>query len=131
MSTAPDRRRTPPPGGAAPPEEAGEIKLRPLAEQVTKRYGQVFPDEDERYEPEVWRAWCTHDAQYLLQWAILDVAGAAKLDEQVGWLARVLGARDFPLDRLARTLGLCADAVQEQSPAAADRLRAVAPTVTG
>lgn len=131
MSGAPDRRTTAPPSGAPAPEQADGIKLVPLAEEVTERYAVEFPDEDERYEPEVWRAWCVHDSRYLLQWAILDVAGTTDLAQQVGWLARILGARDFPLDRLARTLELCGDVLAEEHGRddVAERLRAVAATV--
>ena len=106
-------KRTSMPSGAAPPEEAGGLELRPLADAVVERYAAEFPDEDERYEPKVWRAWCRHDTQYLMQWAVLDVELSADLRANVAWLARVLGARDFPLDRLARTLELAADVVAE------------------
>ena len=120
-------RRVAPPSGAPAPETADGVDLRALGELVTNRYGREFPDEDERYDPAIWRAWCRHDAQYLLQWAILDADGTISLDEQVAWLARVLSARDFPLDRLARTLELCADAVATVGREdAAGRLRSVA-----
>ena len=120
-------RRTAPPTGAAPPEEAGGLDLRELAQRVTDRYALEFPDEDERYEPAVWRAWCRHDAQYLLQWAVLDVERTTSLDRQVAWLAGVLDARGFPLDRLARTLELCADEADAQDRAdVGDRLRGAA-----
>ena len=112
------------PSGAPPPEVAGGLDLRALAEVVTERYAAEFPDEDERYEPQVWRAWCRHDTQYLLQWAVLDTKGLARLDDQVAWLARVLAARDFPLDRLARTLELTADVAGEAGrDDVAERLR--------
>ena len=113
------------PSGAAPPEEAGGLELRRLADAVVERYAVAFPDEDERYEPKVWRAWCRHDTQYLLEWAILDVEGAADLDRNVAWLARILANRDFPLDRLARTLELAADVIAEEGrDDVAGRLRA-------
>ncbi len=112
------------PSGAPAPEEADGLDLRRMAEVVTDRYALEFPDEDERYEPKVWRAWCRHDTQYLLHWAVLDARGTAKIDDQVGWLARVLAARDFPLDRLARTLELAADvAAEEGRDDVAERLR--------
>jgi hypothetical protein len=120
-------RRVAPPSGAPAPEFADGLELRGLAEQVTERYGREFPDEDERYDPAVWRAWCRHDAQYLLQWAVLDGQEVLSLSEQVAWLARVLAARDFPLDRLARTLELCADVVGDEGREdVAQRLRDVA-----
>jgi hypothetical protein len=120
-------RHVAPPSGAPAPEVAGGLQLRALAELVTERYGREYPDEDERYDPAVWRAWCRHDAQYLMQWAVLDGQEVLSLSEQVAWLSRVLGARDFPLDRLARTLELCADVVGEEGREdVAQRLRDVA-----
>ena len=120
-------RRVAPPSGAPAPETADGLDLRALALQVTERYGHEYPDEDERYDPAVWRAWCRHDAQYLLQWAVLDGQELLSLSEQVAWLGRVLAARDFPLDRLARTLELCADVVGEEGREdVARRLRDVA-----
>ena len=113
------------PSGASAPEDTGGLDLRRMAETVTERYAREFPDEDQRYEPKVWRAWCRHDTQYLLHWAILDVEGTTRLRDQVAWLSRVLAARDFPLDRLARTLELAADVVaQEGRSDVAERLRA-------
>ena len=120
-------KRTAMPSGAAPPEEAAGLDLRAMAERVTDRYGTEFPDEDERYEPAIWRAWCRHDTQYLLQWAVLDVEQMTSLDAQVAWLAGILEARGFPLDRLARTLELAGDeADAEQRTDVGDRLRAAA-----
>ena len=117
-------KRTALPSGAAPPEEAGGLDLRAMAERVTDRYGIEFPDEDERYDPAVWRAWCRHDTQYLLQWAVLDVEQTTSLDTQVAWLAGILETRGFPLDRLARTLELAGDeADAEQRTDVGDRLR--------
>ena len=119
------------PSGAPAPEEAAGLDLRAMAQRVTDRYGEEFPDEDERYEPKVWRAWCRHDTQYLLQWAVLDAEGATSLQRQVDWLAGILDARGFPLDRLARTLELAADeAEREERPDVALRLRASAGEVS-
>jgi hypothetical protein len=123
-------RRVAPPAGAPPPETADGLDLRVLAERVTDLYGGEYPDEDERYDRAVWRAWCRHDAQYLLQWAVLEGSELLSLSEQVAWLASVLAARDFPLDRLARTLELCADVVgAEGREDVAQRLRDVAKEV--
>ena len=120
-------KRTVMPSGAAPPEEAAGLDLRAMADRVTDRYGTEFPDEDERYDPAVWRAWCRHDTQYLLQWAVLDVEQTTSLDTQVAWLAGILDARGFPLDRLARTLELAGDeADAEQRTDVGERLRAAA-----
>jgi hypothetical protein len=86
------------------------LDLRDLARGVCARYRAEFPDEEERYG-DAGQAWCVHDNQYILHWALLDAQGLTKLDDQVAWLGRVLGARDFPLDRLARNLELAADVV--------------------
>jgi hypothetical protein len=120
-------RRVAPPTGAAPPESAGGLDLLAIAERVTERYAAEYPDEDERYEPSVWRAWCRHDTRYLLQWAVLDLEQITSLDNQVAWLAGVLEARDYPLDRLARAMELAADEVRGEGRAdVADRLVAAA-----
>ncbi len=107
--------RPAPPSGAAAPMDAiapdgTALDLRDLARGVCARYRAEFPDEEERYG-DAGQAWCVHDNQYILHWALLDAQGLTKLDDQVAWLGRVLGARDFPLDRLARNLELAADVV--------------------
>ena len=122
-----------PSGSAAPVDVAspdgGRLDVRELAKEVCRRYRSEFPDEEERYG-DAGQAWCVHDNQYLLHWALLDAQGTTSLAEQVAWLARVLDARDFPLERLARDLELCADVVAGTgAPWAGDvaaRLRAVA-----
>ena len=122
-----------PSGSAAPADVAapggGTVDVRELAREVCRRYRDEFPDEEQRYG-DAGQAWCLHDNQYLLHWALQDVQGTTSLDEQVGWLARVLAARDFPLERLARDLELCADVVTATEAGwaqdVAARLRAVA-----
>jgi hypothetical protein len=60
------------------------------------------------------------------QLAIGDVEGHVDLEKQVGWLAGVLEARDFPLEHLAGNLELAADTVEadiEGAAALAGRLR--------
>jgi hypothetical protein len=113
----PDRSVAPPSGMAPPATVAGpagdELDLRALAAAVCSRYYDQYADEDARYG-EAGRLWCVHDNQHLLNWAALDVAGAVVLDEQVAWLARVLAARGFPIDRLARDLELAAQVVRAQ-----------------
>ena len=110
-------RRTPPPSGAEAPvdvhaPDGAPVDVRELALKVCARYYLEFDDEEARYG-HAGRAWCVHDNQYLISWALLDVRGVTKLDEQVAWLARVLHAREFPLDRLRRDLELAADVVEE------------------
>jgi hypothetical protein len=110
-------RRVAPPSGAAAPldveaPDGSIVDVRSLAKQVCVRYRAEFPDEEERYG-DAGQAWCVHDNQYILHWAMLDVRGTAALGGQVGWLARVLAARDFPLQRLVRNLELAAEVVRE------------------
>lgn len=127
-----------PPGGAPPPgsvELAGQrFDLIEAAGEVCRRYYAEYPDEDERYGA-AGRDWCRHDNQWLLCWAVNDVLGATDLDEQVRWLARVLGARDFPLSRLARNLEIAAESMADgpfgpASAAVGARLDAAAATVS-
>lgn len=125
-------RRTAPPGGAEAPTEVAApdgatVDVRELALKACARYYLEYDDEEERYG-HAGRAWCVHDNQYLIHWAMLDVRGVTSLTEQVAWLARVLDARAFPLDRLRRNLELAADVVEDGgwtwSSDVAERLRA-------
>ena len=109
---------TEPPSGYPPPAEAqlGDgrtLDLRVLAEEICGRYRAEFPDEEERYG-EAGDLWCRHDNQHLINWAALHTQGYVVLDEQVAWLAKVLEAREFPLDRLARDLDIAAEVVEER-----------------
>ena len=111
------RPRPAPPSGEPPPRRVRlgeeELDLEALATEVCVRYAAEFPDERERYG-EAGQAWCRHDNQHLLNWAALDAAGLVVLDDQVAWLARVLAAREFPLDRLARDLDIAAEVVSTE-----------------
>jgi hypothetical protein len=110
---------TRPPTGATPPTvaEIGDhrVDLVVLAREICDRYRRHYPDEHERYGA-AGMDWCRHDNQWLLSWAVGDVLGVTDLDEQAGWLARVLHSRDFPIDRLAHDLRLAADVVEENLP---------------
>jgi hypothetical protein len=122
--------RTAPPSGWPPPTEAQlggvRVALEPLAAAIADRYFERFPEDLDRYGDAA-RAWELHDTQHLLNWAIGDVEGSVDLEQQVAWLARVLAARDFPLEHLAGNLDLAADVVGPQvGSAVADRLRAAA-----
>ena len=64
------QRRLSPPSGYPPPEvahtaEGGTLRLRPLAEEICRRYRAEFPDEQERYW-DAGIAWCVHDNQHIL-----------------------------------------------------------------
>jgi hypothetical protein len=109
---------TDPPTGAPPPVAAelrdGEtLDLRALAEEICDRYRAEFPDEQGRYG-EAGAAWCVHDNQYLLNWAVLESNGYGGFERQLTWLAGVLEARDFPLERLARDLEIAAAVVEQE-----------------
>jgi hypothetical protein len=128
--------RTAPPSGWPPPEDAllGEttVALVPLAAAVADRYFAAHPEDLERYGADVARAWELHDTRYLLSWAIGDVEDRVDLEDQVAWLARILEAREFPLEHLASNLDLAAGVVAESlagGEAVAARLRAAASLV--
>jgi hypothetical protein len=111
-------RRPSPPSGATPPARAKlgdqELDLHELAEEICRRYRAEYPDEEERYG-DAGTAWCVHDNQHILNWAILDLRGFATLESQLQWLAGVLTARHFPRQRLVRNLELAADVVGERA----------------
>jgi hypothetical protein len=111
-------RRLDPPSGQAPPAEARladgpALDLATLAREICRRYGTEYPDESELYG-DAGNAWCVHDNQHILNWAAGSVNGYVDLERELGWLARVLESREFPLDRLARDLDIAADVVREQ-----------------
>ena len=104
----------PPAGGTQPRDTArlpdGErLFIAPLAHEVTRRFLDEFPDELERYG-EAARDWCVHDTSWLLDWAATGTElGSDYFVEKVSWLGRVLGARDYPVERLVRDLELVAE----------------------
>ena len=118
MTSSPSKRIAPP-SGHPPPAEAAlpggdRIELIPLAEEICHRYRAEHPDEDERYG-EAGNAWCVHDNQHILKWVALALkVGEDYLERQIVWLAGILEARDFPLERLARNLEIAADVVAEE-----------------
>lgn len=117
------KKRVEPPGGQAPPAYASDgTALEQLASEVANRYFAEFPDDLDRYGP-VARDWAIHDTKYQLAWAANPYVD---LDAQVTWLANILAARDFPVDRLARNLVLAADVAETALPDAAPRLLAAA-----
>jgi hypothetical protein len=126
---------TDPPSGHPPPEAAplptGEwLELGPIVEEICRRYRAEFPDEHQRYGDAGFE-WCLHDNRYIVAWAAHDVGKlGVDLVKEIEWLARVLAARAFPLDRLARDLEIAADVWAEQagpkSPRLSERLREAA-----
>jgi hypothetical protein len=113
-------RRVAPPSGMPPPVTVAsptdqELDLRALAVQGCKAYEAEFPDNQERYGPAGFQ-WCVHDSQHLINWAALSLTGTLSFHDELAWLARILEARDFPLDRLARHLELLAETVLRTHP---------------
>ena len=114
------RPRPAPPSGQPPPRQVAladgtEVDLEAVATEVCARYAAEYPDEHERYG-DAGRDWCMHDNQHLVNWAVLDTREYVSLEDQVSWLAKVLEAREFPLDRLARDLDIAAAVVGERVP---------------
>ncbi len=63
----------------------------------------------------------------------MSLAGSFPFERQLAWLAGILEARDFPLERLARSLELHAETVLRAQPeerALSERLREAAAHVT-
>lgn len=110
------RRLRPPEGGdeaplVSSPLAGGEtLDLLALATAICEKYRLEYPDEGERYG-DAGIAWCVHDNQHLLNWATGTVNGELDIRQEVAWLATVLEARGFPVDRLARDLDIGADVV--------------------
>jgi hypothetical protein len=132
--------RTGPPGGAPPPQtfefpDGTQVDLAPLARRLSALYYDVYPDDLERYGS-VGLAWCDHDSRYLIAWALEDArANAIDCVAQVQWLARVLAARGFPVDRLGRHVELTAALLRSSElgdigDRAAERLSHAASVVT-
>jgi hypothetical protein len=123
-------RLRPPRGGTPPPATATladgtTLELRPLAKEICARYRREFPDEESRYGS-AGVEWCIHDNQHILNWAALEAAGVAGiLERQLGWLARVLAARDFPLERLRRDVAIAAGVVRELHPESSELAEAL------
>ena len=62
------------------------LDLLALATEICRRYREEFPDELERYG-EAGNAWCVHDNQHLLNWAVETVNGYFDIEHEVAWLA--------------------------------------------
>jgi hypothetical protein len=115
----PAETRPGPPAGTQPPAEVmldGRwVDVHALALETSARFLAETPAYAERYGEHA-QAWCTHDCQHVLTWALGAQEGFVDLGAQVAWLARVLESRGFPLDWLARDLELAADVVGSRLP---------------
>ena len=109
-----------------------QVDLLALSREICARYREEFPDEQTRYG-DAGAAWCVHDNQHLLNWSVLSLSGFTDLDKELSWLAGVLSARDFPLERLRRDLEIAAEVVEDRLGSAgagvAARLRSGSRTV--
>ena len=111
-------RTGPPPsaaGGAGAPEVAElpggvRLDLTVPAREIARRHRAEFPDEEQRYGDRGLQ-WCVYDNQWILAWAAAAEAGYVDLGKQIEWLAELLAARDYPVERLARDLELAGEAV--------------------
>jgi hypothetical protein len=108
-----------PPGGGeeAPRLSSPLLGGKPLdlvavATEICHRYRDEFPDEKDRYG-DAGDAWCVHDNQHMLNWAVETVNGYFDIHHEIAWLANILEARQFPTDRLARNLDIGALVVRE------------------
>jgi hypothetical protein len=79
------------------------LELDGLAGEITDRHLRCHPEDVERYG-ELARAWGIHDTQHLVNWAVLDATGALSFQEQVAWLASVLGSRGYTAAQTTREL---------------------------
>ena len=103
------------PSGGAPPDVAelpggGLLELAAPAREIARRHRAEFLDEEELYGDRGLE-WCAYDNQWILAWAAADAAGFEDLGKQIEWLARILDARGYPVERLARDLEIAADVV--------------------
>jgi len=113
--------------------EQVEVWQSSTAERVCATYYAEFPDTDERYGARG-RAYCAHDTAYLAAWVLqaIELGSPATLERNVRWLADLLGARGFPVDRYARNLELVAAAIVEGGLAPANAVQEImAPMING
>ena len=120
------------PSGMPPPStvalsDGRTVDLATLASEITALHLARHPEDRERYGPELAEAWCQHDNQHMLAWALADL----DLGGQLAWLARLLDARGYPVRNLIDCVGACAEVVDRRlsgsaGAQAADRLRAAA-----
>ena len=127
MSSRADRTLSPPAGGTPPADTVvvggATVLLAPLAHETARRHWDEFPDERERYGDAGFE-WCVHDTQYILWWAAVDETDGGILERQLAWLARVLSARGYPVDRLRRAVEIASEVTAEPHPSLAATLRA-------
>lgn len=113
------RALLPPTGGDEAPHYSAALPgglvldLQALAGRICEQYREEFPDELQRYGP-AGHAWCIHDNQHLLNWSVEAIVNDLDINQEVAWLANLLADRNFPTDRLARSLDIGAAVVREE-----------------
>ena len=80
------------------------------AREIDSRHRAEFLDEEARYGDRGLE-WCVYDNQWILAWAAADAAGFENFGAQIQWLAGILDARGYPVERLARDVEIAADVV--------------------
>ena len=103
------------------------VELVPLAEEVTRRHLARHQEDVTRYGHELAWEWCVHDMQHVLAWAIAD----QEFRGQLAWLARLLDARDYPVNNVFDCVVTAAEVVGQElppevGPAVAARMRQAA-----
>ena len=124
LPAAPAERRRAPEAAELPGGE--RLELAAPAREIARRHRAEFPDEEERYGDRGLE-WCAYDNQWILAWAAADAAGYEDLGKQLEWLAGLLEARGYPVERLARDLEIAAEVVaplRSVLEAGADAVRA-------
>ncbi len=89
------------------------VELVPLAEEVTRRHLAGHPEDVTRYGDSLAWEWCVHDMQHVLAWAIAD----QEFRGQLAWLARLLDARNYPVNNLFDCVVTAAVVVEQKLPA--------------
>jgi hypothetical protein len=121
-------RQAAPPTGQAPPAEAllrdgTLVPLAATAAAAAERHLTQHPEEIDHHGPHT-AAWCRHDLQWVLSWAVQAADGQPiEFAAQLDWLARILAARDYPIASLADALDELAAAAEPSLPGAAALLR--------
>ena len=105
------------PSGELPPMEMDldgtRIDLLAIATEAADRHHERHPEDAGRFG-EAARAWCVHDTQWLVAWAILDVQGYASFADQLEWLTGVLRARGYPIEHVAESLIVAAELCEDE-----------------
>lgn|GEM_PF-356156 len=101
--------------------------LLPVAERICERFYRAFPDTDAQYGARG-RSFCAHDNAYLAGWLLEGVErrNPESFRRNVHWLAGVLTARGFPLDRFIRNVRMVVEVLIEEALAPAEAAESVA-----